>query len=173
MFTTSFLYITTTTSYSLQMAKSSKKRKGRRSRNFEAFSSQRSGPRVRRAPYDKFFLGNCFCCDCCVWAPLNPRTYSYRKRLRGTSLPCWRQFTANLYFYLTVVLISTLNGCYLYFDSAFLVEHIGISVTLFFQLNFLITLLSLFSTACTDPGILPPSTDDEARYLERTEGLKN
>lgn len=146
--------------------------RGKTRKHFEALARRSKNGQARRALYDKCFVGNCFCYDGCVWAPLNPRTYTYGKRKRGTSRPCGKQFMENLYFYLTIIIISSVNGCYLFFDSAFLVTHVGIEVTVIFELIFTIVFLSLLATACTDPGILTPAGDEEAMYMESVEGKK-
>lgn len=144
------------------MSLSRKKRK-----TLRKFSPNRQSGRshhVRRAAYDKVFLGNCFCYDGCVWAPLNPRPYG-RQRWVVTSRPFKTQLKSTMFFCITLVVISAINCSYLYFDSAFLMKRVGIPVTVVFELIFAVVILSLFATAGTDPGILIPATDDEASYF--------
>lgn len=142
-------------------------------RNFVDFDSraQPNGQGVKRPCHDKCFIGNCFCCDCCVWAPLNPRTLvdPSQKSVRGTPKSCCVQFKSNIFFYLTLIILGCLDGSFIYFDAAYLNEHIHIAVIIVSQVLFLLVIVSLLTTACTDPGILPASTDEESRQLAQQE----
>src|SRR5699024_5440704 len=133
--------------------------------NFEAATRQ-DDPLARSRPCrDWFFVGNYFCCDRCLWAPLNPRIKDSTPA--GTDAPthksCFVQFKQNFFFYLCVLLLGGTNGSFLYFDGPYLIEHVHVLVVIISQVNFALVVVTLLVTACTDPGILTAATDEEAQ----------
>lgn len=116
---------------------------------------------------DILFVGNCFCCDSCLWAPINPR---FNEPTTNNSKPKSKQFLVqlkqNLFFYLTIIILFAMNFCVIWFDGLYLAKHIHLSVLIISQVLFTIVVLSLWITACTDPGILPPAVEDEAVQIE-------
>jgi len=126
------------------------------------------GPRKQHsASYDACFVGNCFCCDHCVWSPINPQWNDPSTARQPRSRPFCRQFVQNLHLYITILLLGSLDGIFLYFDASFLWVAIHPAVIICSQVLLLLVLITLLTTACTDPGIVTPSTPDEVRALER------
>lgn len=158
----------TTYSTSQQYSTSTSNRMGRRLEPFRSNEAETAArktiEKIKRSRMDAFFIGNCFCCDCCVWAPIN-RINNDDRPLR--SKPIMVQFKSNLFFYLALIIIMTLNACYLIFDARYLINEIHLTVVIIAEVLFLLVLVTLFVTACTDPGILTPATADEAQDLER------
>lgn len=123
-------------------------------------------PGPPRPWYDVLFIGNCFCCDHCVWAPQNRSIIATKK---FTSKSFGAQFMLNLYFYITVIILLGLDAWFIYFDGIYLIKNINLTVVIISQVIFAVVLISLITTACTDPGILLASTEDEAKEQERAD----
>lgn len=137
---------------------------------FEKYAKKSIVPGPPRPCHDACFIGNCFCCDHCVWAPQNRSVFSPKKQIISKTFGA--QLKSNLYFYLTVIVLIGLDAWFIYFDGWFLITNIHLAVIIISQVIFALVLIALITTACTDPGILLPSTEEEANLLERADGKR-
>lgn len=106
-----------------------------------------------------FCIGNCFCCDGCQWKPSYKREGMYQN-------PFKKQLVNSIYFYFTISLLTLIDGLFLFFEFNFLCKYVTVVAAIISQVLFVVTLVTLVITACTDPGIIPPAEDCEASILK-------
>lgn len=112
-------------------------------------------------------VGNCFCCDRCAWSPVNPRLYS----IQTATIPAKRSIGYNLkkslLFYLTVIHLIVQEILLVWLHGNYLTLAIHSAVIIVSLVLFTIMMALLFTTVCTDPGILLPATEEQASPLEQ------
>lgn len=70
-------------------------------------------------------------------------------------------------FFVTLVLVIGVCALFFIFDSQYLSVHLSPVIPVIAALLFIFTLLFLFRTSFSDPGILPRATGDEALFNDR------
>lgn len=70
-------------------------------------------------------------------------------------------------FLFALFLIVVTSGLFFGFDCPFLTINVSPLVPAFAAILFVMTLCSIFRTACSDPGILPRGNSSETFYLEK------
>lgn len=77
-------------------------------------------------------------------------------------------FLANFCFYLTIVVFLLYHAVFWLWQAPYLSENVGVLMPIIFQLLIGLAMWNLMVTSCTDPGIIPAASGEEARFNEST-----
>ncbi|KAL7668803.1 hypothetical protein ACOME3_009489 [Neoechinorhynchus agilis] len=76
-------------------------------------------------------------------------------------------------FLITNLFTASTSITFLYTDVPFIVQRHGFAVPIFIGLMLTFNISVMAQAACTDPGILPRSNEDEIQYLKKVHGVSD